>query len=140
MHLSIPPAPLCSGKLPFVKGLSRHKKGGAKKKRQFIPRPLDKLLCGYPASFCTSFFPSFLPILFSFCFGYNSKSLEGYLDATSRIYILFMVSSKAFIFYRLFFHLQEPVISADEIIFLALQLLPAGGQKGADRKIRPISV
>ena len=45
------------------------------------------------------------------------------MDATSRIYILFMVSSKAFIFYRLFFHLQEPVISADEIIFLALQLL-----------------
>ena len=62
------------------------------------------------------------------------------MDATSRIYILFMVSSKAFIFYQLFFHLQEPVISADEIIFLALQLLPAGGQKGADRKIRPISV
>ncbi len=62
------------------------------------------------------------------------------MDATSRIYILFMVSSKAFIFYRLFFHLQEPVISADEIIFLALQLLPAGEQKGADRKIRPISV
>ncbi len=62
------------------------------------------------------------------------------MDATSRMYILFMVSSKAFIFYRLFFRLQEPVISADEIIFLALQLLPAGGQKGADRKIRPISV
>lgn len=102
--------------------------------------PLDKLLCGYPANFLPFSFPSFLPILFSFCFGYNSKSLEGYLDATSRIYILFMVSSKAFIFYRLFFHLQEPVISADEIIFLALQLLPAGGQKGADRKIRPISV